>query len=200
MTEWPVNDPERFESKFYHDPHFTHFFLRYQFERFTFCRQWGKNEKTQRCDKFFKQYEKRPINAIWVRFLLHFNGKKSRTIKHSSNEMETKSFSSLKYFQLIFRSIRNSCKFVQPFAIQCAAIIADGYSADCFQLKIFPALNSLKIMEHKQCTELTILHPFRIMCCIQASLAFESMPWEGTLDKDKQNYFGNSDGIDLFPL
>lgn len=51
--------------------------------------------------------------------------------------MEARSLFCPAHFKLILHSIRNLCKFAEPFAIQYAAIITDGYSSDCFQLIFF---------------------------------------------------------------
>lgn len=63
--------------------------------------------------------------------------------------MEAKSFfSQYTHFKLILHSIRNLCKFAEPFAIQYAAIITDGYSSDCFQLIFFyPRLEFAEVEE-----------------------------------------------------
>lgn len=126
------------------------------------------------------------------------------------------------HFKLILHSIRNLCKFAEPFAIQYAAIITDGYSSDCFQLIFFPHPTWICQSGRTNIAPDWVYHIRFILhyiCCIRTSLRMEwwwdtvfarsksqasneisnwFLFFERIPIKDKQNYFTNSDGINFF--
>lgn len=76
------------------------------------------------------------------------------------------------HFKLILHSIRNLCKFAEPFAIQYAAIITDGYSSDCFQLIFFHSTWICKSVRTNKASDWACHIRFILHCmsCSAASL------------------------------